>query len=61
VSECVISVRLIRRVGVETEVCVHLSPAHYSGCVSHHYQLEHTLEIYSFMLAFSRLSLCVAL
>lgn len=44
-SECVISVRLIRRVGVETEVCVHLSPAHYSGCVSHHYQREHTLTL----------------
>lgn len=54
VSECVIRVSFSRRLGFETKVCVHLSPAHYSGCVSHRYQCEHThshtLEIYSFML-----------
>lgn len=44
VSECVISIHFSRRVGVKTKVCVHLSPAHYSGCVSHYYQREHTLS-----------------
>lgn len=36
-----VSVWLVQA-SAETKVYVHLSPAHYSDCVSHHYQCEHT-------------------